>query len=197
MTARDGYTDRLDGLKYEEQLAKTLNTKVVGRSGGKQDLPGISVKTSSSASTQVHLTTINKLKELFGIDESGLFTKWLGESPTSSTVRFALKSFSKSEQDLMLNELNSCKESLAEVILGARDVDCVHWHDKSTNKVAVKSVQKLLSLVDESNWCVGKRFGSFTLTHPIIGIIFHLQRKGSGAVKNQPLFHLHKGAIFA
>lgn len=167
--------------------------------GVKQDNQsiGVSIKNSSSSSTQVHLTTQKSFSSFFSLDEKckKFIEKFCGNEKINNNGldRFYTKEISETEN--FVKFLNSRKEHLVEYIIrGSKNeiIESVIWKNPKTdftNKIFYKDIMKKIKLC---NWVVLK--GGIHLKNQNGKTYFHMQREGKKNKKNRYniLFHIHR-----
>ena len=137
----------------------------------------VSIKNARSSSTQVHLTTLNKFRELFNVPVGGL-DLFLGDKDKN---RFNFDEIPSVLVDELIEWMNTNKQDIIQrIICGNDDIKMVIFRDLNNNKVYTITPEEIYSLTLTSSWRVGKRQGSLQLVTPNGEVLFHLQREGKG-----------------
>jgi hypothetical protein len=196
LTTQDGSTiKRSYEYDKEVEICELFKlTRVTVGKGRKADAIdsdgcGVSIKNAKTSSTQVHLTTLSKFRELFDVPQ-GALDLFLGDKEKN---RFNFNEIPSALVDELIEWMNAnTYDIIHRIICGNDDIKMVIFRDLNVNKVYTKLTEDIFTLIRGCTWRVGKRNGSLQLVTKDNDVLFHLQREGKGRYPNNVLFHIHR-----
>lgn len=168
-------------------LTMVTHNKSGTKVDGYSDTVKASIKASTLGSTQVHITSINKMSEMVPFTQHAIdfMHNWFVSTRPAVTDIQGWKA--------MLNEMNTHKVAIISHILGVQDgINLIIWYDKKTGTAIDITVDKVLSMATRGEWVVGKRNGSFMFLSDNGKPMFHLQRHTNYA----PQFHIKRNVMY-
>lgn len=168
-------------------LTMVTHNKSGTKVDGYSDTVKASIKASTLGSTQVHITSINKMSSMvpFSPDALAFIQSWFVSTrpPVTGTQGW----------EAMLNDMNTHKVAIISHILGVQDgINLIIWYNKTDKTAMDITVDKVLRMATRGEWVVGKRNGSFMFLSEKGKPMFHLQRHTNYA----PQFHIKRNVMF-
>lgn len=168
-------------------LTMVTHNKSGTKVDGYSDTVKASIKASTLGSTQVHITSINKMSSMvpFSPDALAFIQSWFVSTrpPVTGTQGW----------EAMLDDMNTHKVAIISHILGVQDgINLIIWYNKTDKTAMDITVDKVIRMATRGEWVVGKRNGSFMFLSENGKPMFHLQRHTNYA----PQFHIKRNVMF-